>query len=244
VALFLILIFSGCALNPGEAGELRVRFPSLPAAGAFSERPVFRVDFPGPAGEVFRVFSSPGAEVLELHVPPGRPAPLTARVVQRGRDDWLFPAGGLYPRDVTGRGELELNWQDGFAADFALRLAAEGFPLGEFNLPRFFAEIRTRGEGNPWFLDRERLTDALVRYSFRADMIKRLPTWTVPLPAPEGEWFSCNPLLGSARTGEDGFLRPGSLPAGYHRFFDSRGDGIHFQIRRDGTVIYTEFGPW
>ncbi len=240
-----VFVLAGCVFAPGETAEITVRFPPLPAAvlPVFGET-AFRVDFPGPGGGILHAYSAPGAGTLAMEVPLDNPVPLSARLVSGERDDFFLPAGGLFPRNVGPCGEVEVSWENGFAADFSLRLHAAGFPLGEFNLARFFAETVLRGEGNPWFLNGDAIAAGLAGFVFRADMIKRLPVFPVVFAAPPGSWFGRNLLQPPAGTGTDGFLRPGNLPRGYHRFYGSGGGRMDVFVREDGTFICAESGMW
>ena len=127
-----------------------------------------------------------------------------------------LPAPAGYAGSLASGTPVELTWVDGFAADFLLDLARSGVNPGGINVERFRETVRTRCDGNPWFLDIRRLTGELLEGSLWTYSFRPLECHPVRLEFAAGRWHVSYLPDGSFES--DGDVRTVSLPAGTHSF--------------------------
>jgi hypothetical protein len=235
----------GCILELPLRERVELVMPAVPdyAVQKFGV-PSFLVSYRDPGGEVEAIMVPAGAPSVDISLPVKPVLPLLARPVFGGDETVLLPAGALYPAGGGSGKSLSLTWENGFAAELLLRMEAAGFPLDKFNAPRFFREAHTRGEGNPWNLDEEKIVAELQGLSFRADRIKLKNTFPVSLPVSGEVWFSHNVLTSPPVEKEGETVDFGYLPAGYHRYYPRGREGgkLDVYIKEGGSILYTVSG--
>jgi len=237
------LFLTACSLPPTPSEEITILFPELPAFTAAFGPAEYRVSWFGEEGRLVELRSGAGAGSIRLTLPAKPSLPIRAEPLFGGNGGLVLPAGGLYPHDLGPGGSLPLAWENGFAAEILLQAERQGFPSSAFNAERFFREIRARGGGNPWNLNRTRILETLAGLSFRADRITKAKLHRLRIAGLDGEWFSWNPLLASFDFAGEGDADFGSFPAGFHRFFrtgatESR---LDVDIGDDGSMVWREF---
>ncbi len=238
-----VFLLTACALPWTPSEEITIVFPELPACAAVFGPPEYRISWFGEEGRLEERRTGAGAAGLRLDLPARSSLPVLAVPLFGGKGDLVLPAGGLYPHDVEPGGFLHLTWENGFAAGILVQAEERGFPVDAFNAERFFREIRARGGGNPWMLNRARILETLTGLSFRADRIVKAKIHPLRIPGLGGEWFSWNPLLEPYAFGGEGDADFGCFPAGFHRFFRSgrTGSRLDVDIGEDGATAWREF---
>ena len=104
----------------------------------------------------------------------------------------LLPAGGMFTAGESGG----LRWRDGSVTMVVRELLRRGTPLELINADRLYAEAAWRLGADPWLLDRERVTGALLAYRMRASLLTPMETETVTVTVPAGRYRSENALYG------------------------------------------------
>ena len=166
---------------------------------------------------------------------------LITAVPRRNEDSDLFrikPAGivsaSCHPRSSI----LELSWEEGFCADFLLKLAESDISPEVVNIEKFRDSVISRSNGNPWNLDFRKLSSELLESEIWVYSFRQLPVFPVSIPLPAGRWLSEYPPEGEFISESD--LWEGELCIGIHGFMrpadgmviivsvDERGDVILF----------------
>jgi hypothetical protein len=232
-----------CALPWTPTEEITILFPELPVRASVFGPPEYRISWFGEEGRLVERRTGMGSGGLRVALPARSSLPVLAVPLFGGKRDLLLPAGGLYPHDVVPGGFLPLTWENGFAAGILVLAEDRGFPVNAFNAERFFREIRARGGGNPWMLDRARILETLAGLSFRADRIVKAKRHPLRIPGLGGEWVSWNTLLEPFLFGDEEYADFGYFPSGFHRFFRSgdTGSRLDVDIGEDGSTVWREF---
>ena len=153
----------------------------------------------------------------------------------------IRPAGCIISAHREGLEELELNWEDGFAADFLLRMAGAGIDPARININRFREAVAERSESSPWYLDLKRLGSDLANGDLWIYSFKPLPVFDVVLPLSSGSWYSSYPPDPVIIAGESGEGWSGMMPVGMHRFLrlpDEKAVTVSVDERGDVILLY------
>jgi hypothetical protein len=152
----------------------------------------------------------------------------------------LKPAGGIWPLGVeqdNGRGVLELQWEDGPAAEVIRGLWEAGMDTGLVNAERLAASMRECED--PWRWDVIGIEGRLASGDFDVYDIDPLPREDVIFAAPDGDWISEDPFRAVIRPDSEGFLTLKDLPYGRHTLFGRDDARIEIYLDERGLVTMT-----
>jgi len=197
--LFFIVLLTGCpVLSKGVEVTLTIpEFPE-PLKGKIADA-YFNVTYFGPGGsEISSVYPS-GTESITLAglKKNNTPYVLYPVIMCKGSPVIFSPAGGIYPLDtrIDKNGiRLKLSWEHGLEADIFRKLMEQNVDTATINLKRLYVEVDNLDIGNPWLLDKVYIAEKLSGGSFRKTYLKKLPVYSVNVPAADGEWVMNNPF--------------------------------------------------
>ncbi|MFP4489956.1 MAG: hypothetical protein ACLFNZ_00660 [Spirochaetaceae bacterium] len=248
-----LLAAAGCVfVRPGVA--LRV---ILPAGGSPWERegsPVtWTVKYPAVGGGVESRVIPAGEGEADIVAARGTNVPVAAYPLGR-----LKPAGGFAVHTaegrewITGRRELDLNWEDGAAAELFLESLGSPERIDRVDGSYLSSLLVLEGEGNPWSCDIDRIRSSILFRSLWKMHISRMEVYEIEYVLPAGEWVCELPLfagrvsstpLPSAEGGEpaeesEHRVTFTGLYPGLHRFFSSAGSEdeleLHILVEKNG----------
>lgn len=208
--MFISLLFFLAALLSGGCTDFSNNVSEYEIVAVFPEIPThlknintdikFLVEYPGlkqkgVLGEKF----APGSKIAittSLKV-----LPIVAYAIDNDRQNYLYPAGGIYPSGYRD-GELTLTWEDGFAAQVLYKAVVNSIDLSFFNVGRFKKTLLEKSEGNPWVLDENRILYNLFFEIFNANYIREKAETHISFSLPEAacldssecRWVLSNPL--------------------------------------------------
>lgn len=198
-----LFLYSGCTdfSNNVSEYEITVVFPEIPAhLKNISTDIRFLVEYPGlEEKSVSRESFAPESKIIittSLKV-----LPIVAYAIDTDRQSYLYPAGGIYPSSYKD-GELNLTWEDGFAAQVLYKAVINNIDLSFFNVGRFKKTLLEKSEGNPWVLDENEILYNLAFEVFNANSIGEKPKTDISFSLPlavckdslECKWVLSNPL--------------------------------------------------
>ncbi|OQX28873.1 MAG: hypothetical protein B0D92_06630 [Spirochaeta sp. LUC14_002_19_P3] len=216
-----ILLFSGCQLF-SVSDELALIAPTHEGASALGTE-AWRVCWLADSGMVQTVSGN-----LPTFITAARELPVIVAawpLVSDAPAGWSFKPAGFVQGTGSMREAVELNWQDGFAAELLLELAQKGVDLRRINGGRLAENIVKRSDSKPWLVDRRRLVSDILEGNLWVYSVKLLELNDLVLPLPPGIWYSAWPLADPLTADGSGWSGP--LP-----------DGLHLFIRpADGTAV-------
>jgi hypothetical protein len=245
IPLFLFsLALTGCAFF-SAALTLRVRLPEPPPhwQDSFTSWE-WLLCFPGPdGGPATRILAAEEREA-SITVPKQRNLPVTATIVLASGLR-LPPAGGIYPLDASGDfWDLDISWQNGFAAELLSRLIGGGVEVAGLNSRRLAAEIWDRSAGDPWRLDMNGMAQALATGGFTVYAIRLLAHCSATVTPGTGRWFLESPFAFPLEADADGVLALQDLPVGTHTLFALGGERRYLlSITEAGDVVMVPEEP-
>ncbi len=235
----LLLIFSPCCSLFSPQTTLCIYCPELPEhwQRAFANVP-FLLRYPDTNGKVSERIIEPFKERVTITVLKQNNLPVLAYPLVKNRKVQLRPAGGLFPLDLCKENQdlLRLSWDQGIAAEILIRLFSEGLDISALNSSRLSAEIKVRGEGDPWLLDIDYITEKLASKHFRVTYIKMAPARCIQIDPGAGEWFLESPFCTTHPIEEGQVLILENVPFGFHRLFDSTSSS-YFDLYLDETSL-------
>jgi len=183
----------------------------------------------------------PGGIPSSICIPREIPIVITATPVMREpyTPFQIKPAGCVLSADIPRNGKITLSWEQGFCAEYLLRLAESGINPGIVNIRRIVETVDTRSKGNPWTLDVSRLSFDLLEGKLWVYSFRQLPFFDVSLQLPQGHWYSeypPTPVLVSESGVWNGVLTPG-----LHNFL-RMADGMVVSVEVDeraDVIIYS-----
>ncbi len=218
IGVFSIL-FSTCALF-SFSDDIPVKWPEeCPAASELSKQTSWTIHWLTESGKV-KSSQVSGNEELSLSIP--REIPLIVAAWPHFSDNfqfWHCKPAGFVQGTAHVHEKIELNWLDGFAAEFLLELAQGGMNMRRLNIDRFRDTISARSHAQPWKLDRQKLAADIRDKSLWVYSITLQESMDISLPLPAGIWYSSYPpdpplivddseWIGSMVNGLHQFIRP------------------------------------
>ena len=168
-----------------------------------------------------------GIPLLITAVPQMKDAPALFQIKPAG-----FVSASCQPRSSI----LELSWEEGFSADFLLKLVQSGISPEIVNIEKFADSVISRSNGNPWNLDIRKLSSEFLESEIRVYSFRLLPIFPVSIPLPTGRWLSEYPPEGDIISESD--LWEGELCIGLHGFMrPDDGMVIIVSVDERGDVI-------
>lgn len=245
--LVFIILLTGCpALSKGVEVTLSIpEFPE-PLKGKITVA-YFTVTYFGPGGsEIASVYpSGTGSITLTGLKQNNTPYLLYPVIICKGNPVIFSPAGGIYPLDTRmgKKGiELKLSWEHGFEADIFGKLMEQNVDTAKINLKRLYVEVDNSDIGNPWLLDKVYIAEKLSGGSFRKTYLKKLPVYSVNVPAADGEWVMNSPFSGIYTVKEDEEGISLSLTSGFFTLIELESlKYINISVDTSGGYEYIDF---
>ena len=221
-ALFFIFNLNCSLFSPQIT--LFVQCPELPGhwQRAFGTVP-FLLLYPNADGKVSERIVEPWKERVTITVLKQNNLPVAAYPLVKNGKVKLRPAGGIFPLDLCEENQnvLKLSWDQGIVAEILICLFSEAVDITALNSRRLSSEIKSRGEGDPWLLNIDYITDRLASRQFRVTYIKKAPARHIQINPGGGEWFLESPFCTPHAIEAEQILVLENVPLGFHRLFDS-----------------------
>jgi len=228
--LLLTLLLTGCEFFSRER-TYRISAPVLPEGYGFITSWDIEIIVENGSEDVQRLPVTGGILSLTLE------KETACLILYRGCAEsgfTLYPAG-LYLDGLSGN-EMTPSFGNGPALSLLAEAVRLGFDLRSFNCPRFLREFREVESLSPWFLDRERIRDALTGGDFTLRDLRQKELYPFVPPADGLSWVGEDPL---AEPGNPPFLPPGN-----YRFFCPVPSRIREVSLNDrGEAIILEYSP-
>jgi hypothetical protein len=207
--IIFIIFLNGCNFFT----DYRTITVSLPYNSApwFQDDSIGKVFYPGTSGSV-------ESSVIEwsrdfnIEIEKGSSVPITCYP-----SGYLKPAGAILPMDLKNMDKLQLSWNQGFLAELLLQLIEKGIRIEGINIPRLMDEINTESQGDPWSIDKEKLSDAIIYNSLSIYKIKKENFQIITIPI-TGTWISDNPFFPVSVSNVQNELIIEDIYRGLHRF--------------------------
>jgi hypothetical protein len=204
-SLFGAIVSCGGSLLPDS---YTVVFPGISASGTdFLGEPRWRLEWYDPEGTV--CFAELEGKSAVISVLAQWPNPVIAWPYWPEKDispGLFFPAGAVYPFDVTGE-SIVLSWHGGVEANFYRELAlAQAQPGSDgarapryFDWPRFrtllLTEIPDELREDPWLANWQNIAEKTALSGFRKSLIKAEERTPMGITVPqEGLWIGSSPF--------------------------------------------------
>ncbi len=210
------ILFSSCSLF-SASDDIPVKWPEeFPAASEIPEQASWTIHWLAESGEV-KSSQVSGSGELSLSIPREIPLIVAAWPHFSGIFQfWHCKPAGFVQGTAHVHEAIELNWLDGFAAEFLLELAQGGVDIRRLNIDRFRDTVSARSHAQPWKLDRRKLAEDIRDDSLWVYSMTQQASMDIGLPLPAGIWYSSYPPDLPLIADDSGWS--GSMVHGLHQF--------------------------
>jgi hypothetical protein len=204
-----LCLFQSCVFF-GTETEIVVSLPELP--GRWGHHPEYRyLEYPAVEGITAQCVTLEQFP-LEIRISKLKNIPVILRC-----EESRVSAGGVFPEDLDTDGVLHLSWVKGPLCEILLQCLEAGGTVDDLNVGKVQEELLSKGEGDPWSVDRDRIFRDLFFRNLTSRSFRKLPCHAIEVPAEQGVWLRGNPFH-PLPVWEDGFLYLGPLPEGTWSF--------------------------